>query len=70
MTLPDGVVRLPAPEPFTAEAVAPLLYRTLRSADELGLATLVVVAPAGEGLGPAVRDRLARAETASRPESP
>ena len=70
MTLPDGVVRLPAPEPFTAEAVAPLLYRTLRSADELGLATLVVVAPAGEGLGPAVRDRLARAETSSRPESP
>ena len=70
VTLPDGVARLPAPELFTAEAVAPLLYRTLRSADELGLATLVIVAPDGDGLGPAVRDRLARAETASLPESP
>lgn len=68
--LPDGVARLPAPEPFTAEAVAPLLYRTLRRADELGLATLIVIAPEGDGLGPAVRDRLTRAETSARQKAP
>ncbi len=59
--VPDSVVRLDAPEPYTAGALAPVLYRSLRLADLLGLATLVVVAPEGEGLGPAVRDRLARA---------
>ncbi len=59
--LPHAVFRLEAPEPYTAGALAPVLYRSLRLADELGLATLVVVAPDGDGLGPAVRDRLARA---------
>ena len=59
--VPEGVVRLDAPEAYTADALAPLLYRSLRLADQLGLATLVVVAPDGEGLGPAVRDRLSRA---------
>jgi L-threonylcarbamoyladenylate synthase len=59
--LPVNVMRTPAPEPFTPEGVAPLLYRTLRLADEAGLATLIVVAPDGDGLGPAVRDRLLRA---------
>ena len=61
VSVPDGVVRLEAPEPYTAGSIAPVLYRSLRLADELGLATLVVVAPDGDGLGPAVRDRLARA---------
>ncbi len=59
--LPADVVRLDAPEPYRADALAPLLYRSLRLADAHGLATLVVVAPEGEGLGPAVRDRLTRA---------
>ncbi len=59
--VPDGVVRLDAPEPYTAESLAPVLYRSLRLADGHGLATLIVVAPEGDGLGPAVRDRLARA---------
>ena len=61
VSMPHGVVRLEAPEPYTADALAPVLYRSLRLADQLCLATLVVVAPDGEGLGPAVRDRLARA---------
>jgi L-threonylcarbamoyladenylate synthase len=59
--VPEGVVRLDAPDPYTADALAPVLYRSLRLADQLGLATIVVVAPDGEGLGPAVRDRLSRA---------
>ncbi len=63
--LPFGVFRLEAPAPYSAETVAPVLYRSLRIADQQALATLVVVAPEGDGLGPAVRDRLARAETGS-----
>jgi L-threonylcarbamoyladenylate synthase len=59
--LPTEVRRLAAPSPYSADALAPVLYQSLRLADELGLATLVIVAPAGDGLGPAVRDRLARA---------
>ena len=59
--LPSGIARLDAPEPFVADALAPVLYRSLRLADALGLGTLIVVAPDGEGLGPAVRDRLTRA---------
>ncbi len=59
--LPGDVVRLDAPEPYGADALAPMLYRSLRLADAQRLATLVVVAPEGEGLGPAVRDRLTRA---------
>ncbi len=59
--LPVEVVRLDAPESYEGTALAPVLYQSLRRADSLGLATLVVVAPDGEGLGPAVRDRLARA---------
>ena len=60
-SLPAGVHRLDAPDPYSADALAPLLYGYLRLADELGLATVVIVAPDGDGLGPAVRDRLARA---------
>lgn len=59
--LPPGVLRLGAPDPYTADALAPVLYRSLRTADSNGLATLIVVAPDGDGLGPAVRDRLTRA---------
>ena len=59
--LPADVIRLDAPEPYAADALAPMLYRSLRLADARGLGTLVVVAPDGDGLGPAVRDRLLRA---------
>ncbi len=37
------------------------LYARLRAADERGVATLIVVLPPAEGLGHAIRDRLAKA---------
>jgi L-threonylcarbamoyladenylate synthase len=61
IALPSDVHRLRSPDPYNGDALAPLLYRSLRLADELDLGTLVIVAPDGDGLGPAVRDRLARA---------
>jgi L-threonylcarbamoyladenylate synthase len=55
----DGVVRLAAPK--THEEFARVLYSALRSADEQGLATVVVAQPAGDGIAVAIRDRLKRA---------
>jgi L-threonylcarbamoyladenylate synthase len=55
----DGVVRLAAPK--THEEFARVLYSSLRSADEQGLATVVVAQPAGDGIAVAIRDRLKRA---------
>lgn len=43
------------------DRLAPLLYGLLRAADRDGIEVLVVVEPTGNGLGPAVRDRLRRA---------
>ena len=60
---------------LTAELLAPSLgadgyarhlYGWLRDADDRGLDVLVAVAPAGDGLGLAVRDRLSKA-AAPRP---
>lgn len=53
----------------TPEAYAAALYDRLREADRLGLDTLVVVPPPTEGIGIAVRDRLARAATGSARET-
>jgi L-threonylcarbamoyladenylate synthase len=55
----EGVVRLASPT--TNEDFARVLYSALRAADELGLATVVVAQPAGEGIAVAIRDRLKRA---------
>jgi L-threonylcarbamoyladenylate synthase len=55
----EGVVRLAAPK--THDEFARVLYSALRAADEQGLATVVVVQPAGEGIAVAIRDRLKRA---------
>ena len=55
----DGVVRLAAPQ--THEEFAQVLYAALRSADEQGLATVVVQQPVGDGIAIAIRDRLKRA---------
>jgi len=55
----DGVVRLAAPR--THEEFAQVLYAALRSADEQGLATVVVQQPLGDGIAIAIRDRLKRA---------
>ena len=67
--LPPAVVRLPAPDPYDAAAVASVLYARLREADERGLRVLLVVPPAGDGIGAAVLDRLVRAATGSAPGS-
>ena len=60
---PAGVVRLSAPE--GPEQYAQRLYQALREADALGLDLVVAVPPPPGGVGPAVRDRLARASAAS-----
>jgi L-threonylcarbamoyladenylate synthase len=56
---PDGVVRLAAPA--THADFARVLYAALRSADEQGLAIVVVQQPQGNGIAIAIRDRLKRA---------
>lgn len=57
---PQGVHRLAQPTGLTEYAYA--LYAALRSADDLGLRTVVAVAPEGsDGLAVAIRDRLQRA---------
>ena len=55
----DGVVRLAAPK--SHEEFAHDLYAALRTADEHGLATVVVHQPLGDGIAIAIRDRLKRA---------
>jgi len=55
----DGVVRLAAPQ--THEEFARVLYSALRTADQQGLATVVVQQPQGDGIAIAIRDRLKRA---------
>ena len=56
---PVGVVRLAAPA--DADAFAHTLYAGLRQGDALGLTRILAVPPGGDGLAPAVRDRLTRA---------
>ena len=58
VTTPPGVIRLAAPE--NLEDYARELYLALRKADELGIKTVRVVAPNGEGLAIAIRDRITR----------
>jgi len=55
---PNGVIRLAAPG--TVEEYARILYHALRSADQQGLETVVVLQPGGDGLAAAIRDRLKR----------
>jgi len=55
---PNGVIRLAAPG--TIEEYARVLYHALRSADQQGLETVVVLQPGGDGLAAAIRDRLKR----------
>jgi L-threonylcarbamoyladenylate synthase len=59
VVVPDGVVRLAAPT--THDDFARVLYAALRTADEQGLATVVVQQPQGDGIAVAIRDRLKRA---------
>ena len=64
---PPCIVRLAAPA--GADEYARTLYAALRQGDALGLARVLVVPPAGDGVALAVRDRLARAAHGSRPSS-
>lgn len=56
---PSGVIRLA--EPVNNEEFARDLYRALRSADELGLTSVVIQQPVGDGIAIAIRDRALRA---------
>jgi L-threonylcarbamoyladenylate synthase len=55
----DGVVRLAAPN--SNDEFARAVYSALRAADQLGLETVVVAQPVGDGIAIAIRDRLKRA---------
>ena len=69
--LPAGAVTPLPPQvtvlarPPSAAAYARDLYALLRAADERAITTLLVVPPDAAGVGLAVRDRLARAATAT-----
>jgi L-threonylcarbamoyladenylate synthase len=56
---PAGVVRLCAPEDELEYAQQ--LYSALRLADEKGLTRVVAIAPEGDGIAVAIRDRLSKA---------
>jgi L-threonylcarbamoyladenylate synthase len=56
---PRGMVRLASPK--TVEEFARILYATFRAADQVGLASLVVSEPEGQGLSVAIRERLSKA---------
>jgi L-threonylcarbamoyladenylate synthase len=55
---PTGVIRLASPT--SVEEYARILYSALRQADALGLETVRVVPPIGDGLAIAIRDRITR----------
>jgi len=56
---PQGVIRLASPA--TTQEYANQLYSSLRRADELGLARVIVLSPSGDELSEAILDRLRRA---------
>jgi L-threonylcarbamoyladenylate synthase len=56
---PPGAIRLAAPK--SSEEFARVMYAALREADTRGLEKVVVVAPNGDGIAIAIRDRLERA---------
>jgi L-threonylcarbamoyladenylate synthase len=59
ISTPSGAKRLAAPE--SIEDFAKDIYEALRFGDRLGLKTIVVVPPNGQGLALAIRDRLEKA---------
>jgi L-threonylcarbamoyladenylate synthase len=67
LALPPGVPRYDVPE--EPAGAARTLYTRLREADEQGHDVLVACLPRAEGLGIAVRDRLARAAAPRPPGS-
>jgi L-threonylcarbamoyladenylate synthase len=67
LVLPAGVARYDVPE--DPAGAARVLYTRLREADARGHDVLVACLPRAEGLGLAVRDRLARAAAPRAPEA-
>jgi L-threonylcarbamoyladenylate synthase len=59
LVTPEGVIRLAAP--INTDEFARDLYASLRKADEMGIAEVVVEQPQGGGIAIAIRDRLSRA---------
>jgi len=55
----DGVIRLASPN--SHDEFARVIYSALRAADQLGLETVVIAQPVGDGIAVAIRDRLKRA---------
>jgi L-threonylcarbamoyladenylate synthase len=60
----DGVIRLASPN--SHDEFARVIYSALRAADQLGLETVVVAQPVGDGIAVAIRDRLKRAAFGSK----
>ena len=58
---PFGAIRLASP--VSVEQYARDLYSALRSADQQGLKKVAILAPEGDGLAGAIRDRLTKAAT-------
>jgi L-threonylcarbamoyladenylate synthase len=58
---PVGAIRLASPN--SLDQYARILYSALRSADQKGLKKVAILAPEGDGLAKAIRDRLTKAET-------
>ncbi len=56
---PEGAIRLATPR--DVDEYARLLYSALRSGDSQGISVIAVIAPLGDGLAVAIRDRLLRA---------
>jgi L-threonylcarbamoyladenylate synthase len=61
ISTPNGMIRLASPE--TVDEYGRVFYQSLREADHQGLATIVIIAPEGEGLATAIRDRIEKART-------
>jgi L-threonylcarbamoyladenylate synthase len=55
----NGVI--PLASPISQNEIARVIYSALPAADELGLGTVVLAQPVGEGIAVAIRDRLKRA---------
>jgi L-threonylcarbamoyladenylate synthase len=56
---PEGAIRLASPK--DNEEYAQILYKSLRSADSMGLKNVFVVPPNNQGVGVAINDRLEKA---------
>jgi L-threonylcarbamoyladenylate synthase len=68
ISTPIGVTRLASPK--NVEQYANVLYEALRSGDQKGIKTIVVIPPEGDGLAEAIRERLSKAKSGSLDKFP